>query len=388
MLKKSAIAFVIFTIALLYIISPRTLEKSFFLNEILAATGIVLLAFHRFKIQHSPITTYIIALLSWCMVHASVSLFRADFIYYYLRNLVIFYSIFVFFVGYYLHPYLILFIKKIRTVLRFYIGVFLIIPIESFFDRFGMAVLFPAIINRGHYKSVYLFLIAINFLYAFSYTSSTASVIALFYLLLYFTPGYKFFKQTIFLCIIIFALFFMYLAPYIATIHHYTMRDDVIKVVSRTHPILGKDPNNTWRLILWYQIIVDNFPANILGIGFGTPLLHYFPIEDWKKLPSLPYVVGAHNSFIYLFGRLGIVFVIIIALIYRVIFKEYFYYRSFYIKTKGNFIFLSFFAITIIALFNPVLETPIFAGSYWLILGFLTKTIYNRKLDIALKQAR
>lgn len=146
-----------------------------------------------------------------------------------------------------------------------------------------------------------------------------------------------------------------------------------------SHPLLALDGNTTWRLVIWDQIIVDRFPENIYGIGFGTRMLNYFPIEDYRKLKTLPYVMGGHNSFIYLFGRLGIVFLLIMVVIYTKVFREYFYFKDYYYSNNKIFVFWSFFAITIIALFNPVLESPLFASAYWLLLGFISRCIYNRK---------
>ena len=47
--------------------------------------------------------------------------------------------------------------------------------------------------------------------------------------------------------------------------------------------------------------------------------------------------------------------------------------------------FIVFFAITIISFFNPTLESPIFAGGYWLVLGFVARSIYNRKAPLKTK---
>jgi O-antigen ligase len=149
--------------------------------------------------------------------------------------------------------------------------------------------------------------------------------------------------------------------------------------------ILDLDPNNTWRLVLWKQILVDHFPGNIFGIGFGTPAVAYYPVADFSKLDTLPYVLGAHNSYIYLFGRLGIVYLLLIVPVHVIIFKEYFYHKSYYRNNNGILLFYSFFAISMITLFNPTLESPIFAAGYWLVLGFLARCIYFRQLLSKLK---
>jgi len=66
-------------------------------------------------------------------------------------------------------------------------------------------------------------------------------------------------------------------------------------------------------------------------------------------------------------------------IIYIRIFREYFYFKRYYYSNSHIFIFWSFFAVTVIALFNPALESPIYASGYWLILGFTARAINNRK---------
>jgi O-antigen ligase len=126
--------------------------------------------------------------------------------------------------------------------------------------------------------------------------------------------------------------------------------------------------------------LVDKFPANLFGIGFGTRMLEAYPIEDYTKLATLPYVMGGHNSFIYLYGRLGLPFLVLITLIYITIFKEYFYHKQHYYSTNQILVFWSFFAVTVMAFVNPILESPLFASGYWMLSGFVGRCIYNRKL--------
>jgi hypothetical protein len=244
-----------------------------------------------------------------------------------------------------------------------------------------MATLFPALLTKTSNRQVIPLLILINIICAITYNSATAIVLSGFYFFLLFSPGYRFFKQVFILGFAGFVIFFIIIHPYLNIIaNHYTPYTNTgIRKVMDSHLLLSLDANSTWRLILWNQVIVDHFPGNIVGLGFGTPVMKYFPVEDYKKIDSLPYVLGAHNSFIYLFGRLGIFYLFFLLVIYTKIFKEYFYYKSYYYSNKSILLFLSFFAITIISLFNPTLESPIFASAYWLILGFLSRVIYTRE---------
>ncbi|HYJ37500.1 MAG TPA: hypothetical protein VEV87_02745 [Chitinophagaceae bacterium] len=382
MMKKETIAYLIFTACLLYIISPWFFARKLFFNELISLTGFLVLAYKRFRISNDPISISIILLLLWTAFHGLISIFRMDSIYYYLRNLVIAYSVMAFFIGFYCLPYLANYLKKIRSLLRLYIGIFILIRLPRYlFERFGMAVLFPALFKKASYKWMPHILVALNIVYGIVYDAFTILILSGFYILLFLSPGYKFFLRFVFVCVLAFSIIFIYLQPNLSLIsnryspYHTAGIYDVVN----SHPLLSIDGNNTWRLVLWKQIIVDDFPGNLFGFGFGTPVLQYYPVEDVQKIHSLPYVLGAHNSFVYLFGRLGIVYLFLAGLIYLVIVKEYFEYKRYYVENNQELIFLSFFAISIIALFNTVMESPVYAAVYWLILGFTARCIADRK---------
>ena len=188
-----------------------------------------------------------------------------------------------------------------------------------------------------------------------------------------------------FCAFIVFVATFIYLHPNLNLIaENFAFHtDNPIYHVMRSNPLLNIDGNSTWRLVLWNQLLVDDFPANLFGLGFGTPALRYYPVEDYAKLHTLPYVLGGHNSYIYLFARLGLVYLFITLYIYGIVFKEYFYHKKYYFANNRVLIFWSFFTMSIIALFNPALESPIYASAYWLLLGFTARSIYDRKTAAA-----
>lgn len=382
MMRKATIAYLILTIAVIYIISPWTFEKKFFFNEIISAIGIAILVWKRFRTGNDPVSIGMVLLLGWCAVHAITSLARMDTPYYYLRNLVIAYSMMAFFIGFYLFKYLGRYIQKIRNFLRVFILTFVAIPMpKTFFERFGVAMLFPALFKNAANKWVGLLLIVINIIYGITYDSFTSMLVCGFFILLFMSPGYRFFAQTTVVAFILFVLVFIYLQPNLALIsHNFAFHTyNPIYNVMHSHPLLNIDGNSTWRLVMWNQLLVDDFPANIFGMGFGTPVLKYYPVEDYDKLATLPYVMGGHNSYIYLFARLGIVYVLLMLFIYVAILKEYFYYKAWYFANNHVLIFWSFFTISMIAMFNPVLESPIYSSAYWMLLGFTAAAIYNRK---------
>jgi hypothetical protein len=383
MIQKTKIVYLVFFIALCYIVSPWFFEKRLFFNELLSISGLFIFLYKKLPLVKTQVYIYLFLLIILGICHCIISLFRMDGFYYYLRNSVIVYSMFTFFIGFFTLKYLGPFIKKIRQFLYYYISIFLLFPISKFlFERYGMATLFPALLKKNIGKWGLPLLILINVVYAITYKSSTSFVLSLFYFVLLLIPGYKFFKQLSLLAIIIFFIFLISILPDLNLIRNNfsVYNEEAIRAVMSSNTILGLDPNNTWRLVLWKQFIFDLFPANIFGIGLGTPAIKYYPVADFSKLESLPYVLGAHNSFIYLFSRLGIIYLLLMVLTYLSIFKEYFYYKQYYKNNNEIFIFYSFFAITIISAFNPTLETPIFAAGYWLILGFTVKSIYNRQV--------
>jgi hypothetical protein len=384
MIHKTTIAYLIFTIAFCYIITPWFFERNFFFNEILALTGLLVLGYKRFKIGNDPISVSVVLLLAWCVLHLFTSIARQDSMYYYFRNSVIAYSILAFFIGFYLLKYLSNYLAAIRRLLQYYIGLFVFIKAPTMlFERYGVSTLFPALFKNARYRLLPLLLIIMNIIYGFTYDSATALVIALFLFLLFISPGYKFLKQTITIMLIALAILFIYLQPDLALIKNKfnPKNNKGISEVMHSNSLLAIDGNTTWRLVIWEQILVEKFPANIFGVGFGTPMLKYFPIQDYKKLSTLPYVMGGHNSYIYLFGRLGLLYLLLVIPIYITVFREYFYYKQFYYSNNQILIFWSFFTISVMAFFNPILESPVFASGYWMILGFIARCIYNRKIN-------
>lgn len=386
MMRKSTIAYCILTLATLYIIAPWFFEKKLLFNELLSAIGFALLLSKRFRTGNDPVSIGMVLLLTWCGIHALTSIARADGPYFYLRNLVIMYSMMGFFTGFYLFKYLGGFINKIRAFLRGFIGLFLLIPLPRlFFERFGVAMLFPALFRNAANKWIGFLLVVINLIYGITYDSFTSFLVAAFFMLLFISPGYRFFTQVMACVVIFFAAFFIYVHPNLNLIsHNFAFHtDNPIYNVMRSNPALNVDGNSTWRLVLWNQLIVHDFPGNIAGYGFGTPVLKYYPVEDYAKLDTLPYVLGGHNSYIYLFARLGIVYVLITIYLYGIVFKEYFYHKAYYLANNQALVFWSFFTISVIALFNPVLESPIYASAYWMLLGFTARAIYNRRKTAA-----
>ncbi|WP_243390558.1 O-antigen ligase family protein [Raineya orbicola] len=153
--------------------------------------------------------------------------------------------------------------------------------------------------------------------------------------------------------------------------------------VLQDNVLLRIDGNSTWRLILWYRLTVDEFPRNIWGLGFGTPLIPYKKGADTADSDYNDehdaHVIGAHNTYVTLLARLGILYIFVLYGIYTIVFKEFYRFRAYYVAHQEYSFFIAFFTISIIGLFNLVLESPIYAGLYWFFLGTVAKSIFNRQ---------
>jgi len=190
MMRKSVIAYGILTIALCYIIWPWFLAKTFLFNELLSAIGFSLLIYKRFRIGNDTISLCMLFLLSWGGVHAIVSLARMDSLYYYMRNMVIVYSMMTFFIGFYCFKYLDDYLSKVRKLLR-QLSVLILVPLPRLLlERFNMSVIFPALFKKANNRWMPWLLIGLSIIYGFVYDAFTILVLAAFYCLS--LPGISF----------------------------------------------------------------------------------------------------------------------------------------------------------------------------------------------------
>lgn len=380
-MTKRVLPFALVAIALLYTIAPYFFEKVFFLNEVLALAGFLLLAGNRFTLARSPLNWALMAFMVLCALHTVTSVFRADSVYLFLRNSVIFYSAFSFFVGYFLYLYFDVFFKRLGVVIGGYVTSLLFFPVSHLvYDRFSVSVLFPLVASKSPRHLVLLVLAAMAALYSVFHESSTSLILTGLFILLFVVRSYFVFATVIGVGLVLAGIGFAWLVPDLSidsSRYSYYNEVGIWELISR-RDLFRLDPNTTWRLVLWKQLLVDQFPANLLGIGFGTPALQFFPIEDYDKLSTLPYVLGGHNSFVYLFCRLGLLFLGIFACLYHFVFSYFFQLRA-EMNSKSFFYLLAFLSISTVALFNPVLETPVYASVFWIALGLVSRSIETSK---------
>jgi O-antigen ligase len=149
-----------------------------------------------------------------------------------------------------------------------------------------------------------------------------------------------------------------------------------VHAIYDSHPALSIDINVTWRILLWFRYIVERFPENIIGIGFGTPMLDYIAERrsHWTGNDEIhAHVSGAHNSYLTLLLRLGVIGFYAIVMISRKVFKDYFHARKldkFKQYIPYYFVWIGMFSLIV---FNLGLESPLRAGLFWVATGFVAK---------------
>lgn len=385
--KKSSLVLLIVT---LYGVNYFLFERILFFNELLSVIGLWLFIKHsfagsfKFLYPKNVIYRSVLHFILLGIFYALVSIPLKTNWYYYFRNLSIIYSAFAFFLGYHLYHQQFEFFKKIKNWIYGYALLSFGLRWEFLIDRNAYAFWFAQLRRNWALKSVVV-LILLYILYVISYTSLTVILILLIVLGIRYIKNYAQFKLVAFIGFAAFATLFILAMPYLKLYKADTgsLFGDVLHVYAQ-HPWFWIDTNSSWRMVFWYRTLIENFPRNLLGIGIGTPLLPYtiglnstgLPVDD----QTLAHVIGTHNTFITLFVRFGIVSTIIFVIIYNSVLTEFFRYKKYYLNHRNDGgIFLGFFTLTCVGLFNLLIESVTLSGLYWISLGFVTTAIMERK---------
>ena len=387
---KNFLPFCILLVFLLYGLNSEVFERHFFFNELLALCGMVLLFIKSFRqhfrffiIPRSAVYRLVLAFIGLGLVHLAFSFFIKTNFFYYFRGSVIVYSAFSFFIGFYLLTEFKVFVRFIRNLLRGFMAIALPLGSEKLLDRFSGAVFFPFLFRSPNTWS-FLVLVALNFYYAKRFESLTVILIALLLSVIFFIRRFVHFKVLALLGFSAFVALFIYLMPTLDLYKKdkYKLFGDVHAPI-RAEPLLQIDVNSSWRTILWYRVTVDAFPQNVIGLGIGTPLLPYRKGADTAESEHDDehdaHTTGVHNTYLTLTARLGLLVPVIFFLIYHQVFKEFYGFRKYYRQNGEELVFWAFFNISVIGLFNLVLESPIYASLFWILLGLTARAIFNRK---------
>lgn len=374
-----------------YGLNGEFIERHLFFNEILSFAGCIFFLTFTFQfekkylvyIPSSKIYRLVLFYLALCVFHMAFSLIYKTNLYFYLRNTVIFYSAFVFFLMFHLEPYVSKFTRTIKLPLFSFVAIGLLIPKYNLLDRFNAAVIFPFFFNAFKWYHITL-LLALNLILAIQYSSMTVTVVSVLLLGIIMIPKFKWFKALTIVGLVTLVLFFVGFNSNIKQYDqgHYRLFGDTYGVIN-SHEIFSKDLNSTWRVVFWHRAAIERFPENLVGIGFGTPLLKYDKGSNTVETDHDDFhdihVSGTHNTYITLTLRLGLLYLVLMTLIFGEVFKHFYARKKEILKSNIGTYFMAFFTISLIGLFNLVKESPLSAALFWGLLGLVAASMYKQE---------
>ncbi|MDB4083297.1 O-antigen ligase family protein [Vicingaceae bacterium] len=254
----------------------------------------------------------------------------------------------------------------------------LVYPSVYLLDRFSTAMLTPYLFKKVG-KGAFVALVLVNITFTVLYESSTVIVVTAGVIFIQIVRSYKVFR---FLSISGFVVLIVGLVYFGDNFKRYNVAPYSVYgntiAVSEGEPLLQLDLNSTWRAMIWYRLAVEQFPNNLIGIGFGTPLLPYIKgansaVTDFGDHSDEHevHVSGGHNSYLTVGVRLGLPALALLLLILRSVFFEYYKNRNKFENQPYGLIYLSFFSIALIGMVNLMLETPTLASIFWVALGLV-----------------
>lgn len=133
------------------------------------------------------------------------------------------------------------------------------------------------------------------------------------------------------------------------------------------------DVNAVWRLMFWAKSVGElQGIENLFGIGLGTPLFDVqdstsaFINESDAAIEDRSYVLGLHNSFLTFLVRLGPIGLFLLFYIIKSIFQS----LSSIDNDSSRLLLVANVLMCLAACFNVVLESSLYAGFFWALLGF------------------
>jgi hypothetical protein len=367
-LSKKKVAY--FLCSLFLVHWAFNLERILLVNEIFVFCGfVILLQKFSCKIRlykHDiPLILYI--------VYTSITLIRIFFMnnvgtsYQIFRTLPFYYSIFAFFLGIWLAKYIVhynnIFVNYLKYIVVFFGPVITLVTYVFFSIRNNKTKLIATTIlvttllfNHFYIQDGNLTLYILSTIALFSIIFNTTQLVLL---------------QTLFRPAVFISLFTGTIVS--MTWIYFTYNSMFINF----SPSLLGDSNVVWRITFWFNSLENLIHSNLLfGIGLGTPIVspddaRFEYIRNVNPNDSnIFYTISLHNSQLTLLVRFGIIGLLLyVWALYSIISKA---------VSKCNndkylwYLLTSFILLNISALFNVVLESPLYASTYWMLLGLIS----------------
>ena len=363
------------------------LERIIFINEALSLIGFIIFIITFKNINQDKLILSIYFITIYGLSHIVYGLFYYQSFYGYLRNTTICYTIFNFFLGTQIAKYF------IYTQNQKNFGYFLAIPTTIIIGTYGintnnlsLSSIFP-ILFRKYKWGIYL-TILFSFIYTFNLGGTEKiKIISLIILAIIFK--YKRLQEIIFDKKFIILLFYIFIVAIFSEstqclYDNFISRDYKYTMIEKLDgPII--DGNVIWRLMFWAHLfkekIINNF---FFGVGFGQPLFgawnhvnEFIWITIGENMdPYFQYTLGPHNFIVLIIARMGVIGIIPFIYFYGLIFDSI---KTYDFNDEKNQLLkaflLSFILITIAALFNVIVGSPLYAHIYWMLLGMLYQAI-------------
>ncbi len=363
------ILFFLFLIHLVF-----NLEKLIFINEVFSFIGLIYF-FTKFSTNNSMerVNFYVILMFVVFFIYAVFSfLYMSEAsAYQFLRTVVFIYSIPAFFLGSYfvksgIFNSLIIF-KKFNfftagvSVLTFLYG-----------GRMSNSVALSLFIQNAKHAKLALFLFLLGFV--FIKGGGTSFVFLTSYVLFLFLAKVDFFGGIVRNGITSIWFVFLIVLSFFILLDY--MNNYVVQAAN-----VAIDGNSIWRIKFWsYLVNYVNHHSLIVGLGFGTPIFDItnsiteFIVAANPNDPDLPYTIGPHNSYLYVFARTGLLGSILFLIPHWLLFRKILRYQLY----KDNGVFFASFAMLLcidMAMFNVVLESSMLSSIYWIVFGMLNQYI-------------
>ena len=390
--------YILIPLIIFYLYSPAKIENIIFINELLSGLGFFVFTINLLKKYtiKSKAEILFLSLLLYITIRIVISLLFYDSLYIYLRHMVMWYSMFGFFIGQEIYN------SKLLPKLLKSLGFILIIfaPFVNIINvlQTNIAIFFSQIFPRRKLYSTLFFIFTIILM--INFFSSTTPIISFFAAYMFLIANKVKYQYLILLTVFISTgLILFLLHPIIDASYNNSLWQESMVYASDelgagggnidATGIMSSSSNLLPRISLWHQVLIASFPQNFIGVGIGTLLFPYPmlvpPPADPSYMSIHMYIIGAHNSFISFFGRFGLLYIFLHLYIYKEILHEFSLYRVFY-QDQGKYnYFLIFIACSVMAFFNPTLLTPMHAVFYWISLGLVVGSINFRMQSMKIK---